>query len=455
MSNGKITILFFLMTFLAPFLIQSANADNPNWKDDQAKMFDQIQLKPGDVVDMSNWNKVKDILPESVVNWVKRGDVTLKIGEFKFDFSCDNAWIEASAKNVGKYTLGKRKEIIEVATGKYPMWIYGLPFPNVDTKNDPDAGIKIMHNQYAGLARKGTDITNDCSMDYIGKGGYERSVGITSLYYYFWQRPDGEQPNHSKYQPLSYVPLLWPYDVKGITTLTCRPLDGTADQVWSYIPTIRRVKRVSGANRSDPVAGSDAIIDDENGWVGQNESMKWTFLEEKIILYPFTSWVVERPRPMKQHKDGSWRAVPGEPAPRVGWQEKDWQGAQWAMANAVWVPRKVYVLTADPIDRYYRYGKQEYYIDKNTLTTSVKIVYNKAGEYWKTVMAFFPCTSWGDKKSFGSVNFSLIVDDRTGHATIVVSGGKHMGLPENEVRYMDPSLKRTLFTPEKTAMWYK
>jgi len=455
MSKRKIIIFFLFMTFLVPFLIQNANADNPDWKIEQVKMFDQINLKPGDIIDKSNWQKGKDVLPESIVNWVKKGDFNLKIGALKFDFSSDKAWIEVSAKNAGKYTLGKRKEIIEVATGKYPLWIYGLPFPNIDVKNDPDAGIKIMHNQYAGLARKGTDITNDCSMDYIARRGYERSAGITSLYYYFWQRPDGEKPNRSKYQQLSYVPLLWPYDVKGITTLTCRPLDGTADQVWTYLPPIRRVKRVSGANRSDPVAGSDAIIDDENGWVGQNESMTWQFVEEKIVLFPYTSWVVERPRPMKQHADGSWRAVPGEPAPRVGWQEKDWQGAPWAMSNAVWAPRKVYVLTADPIDRYYRYGKQEYYIDKHALTTTVKIVYNKAGEYWKTVMAFFPCTSWGDNKSFGSVNFSLIVDDRSDHATIVVSGGKHMNLPENEVRYMDPALKRSLFTPKKTAMWYK
>ena len=56
--------------------------------------------------------------------------------------------------------------------------------------------------------------------------------------------------------------------------------------MYAYVPAIRRVKRLSGANRSDPQMGSDMTMDDSQGFAGHIESMKWTYMGKKIILKP-------------------------------------------------------------------------------------------------------------------------------------------------------------------------
>ena len=43
-------------------------------------------VSPGDVIDESNWEKVKGLLPEPVLNWVKQGDFILNIDEPNFEF---------------------------------------------------------------------------------------------------------------------------------------------------------------------------------------------------------------------------------------------------------------------------------------------------------------------------------------------------------------------------------
>ena len=117
-----------------------------DWQEKQKAMFAKVGVKPGDVIDNSNWEKAKDIVPESVVNWVKKGEFIIEVGEFKYDFDYTPEWYALSAKNKGKYGLGAQEEIIDLSTGKFPLYLKGMPFPDADVKNDPDGAIKKMHN---------------------------------------------------------------------------------------------------------------------------------------------------------------------------------------------------------------------------------------------------------------------------------------------------------------------
>lgn len=455
MGIKKIVMCAVIMAFFIPLTLQSAVAFNPNWEEDQREMFQQIGLKPGDVIDQSNWQKGKDLLPESIVNWLKKGEWILKIGEFKYDYSPDEEFMKATAKNAGKYGLGTKKEIIDLATGKYPVWVYGYPFPNVDVKNDPDGPVKLMHNQYSGLSRCGSSNMNGAALEWVGEGGYERKICITGLRFNFWQRPDGEVPNARKMMKQDVTPCLRPYDVKGYTTLAFRPLDGSTEQIFAYIPSIRRVKRMSGSNRSDPTMGSDTCLDDENGWSGNNSSMKWKFLDEKIMLMPVTEWCAERTKKYIKQPDGTWVAVLGQQEQRVGYQEGNWTGAPWAMTNAVWVPRRMYVVEADPLDPFYTYGPAVIYVDAGALVVTMKIQTNRAAEYWKTIIVTNPCSEWGGRKTFTTINFTLGVDDRTHHAATCISEGTHQDYPECVMRLNAQEVVQRMFTPANIRMWSK
>ena len=66
-----------------------------------------------------------------------------------------------------------------------------------------------------------------------------------------------------------------------------------------------------------------------------------------------------------------------------GYETPGWKGAPWAMTNAIWVKRPAWVIEAFPKDPYYSYGRQVIYADRENSILLYKVVYNRAGEYWK------------------------------------------------------------------------
>src|SRR5262249_2125459 len=53
------------------------------------------------------------------------------------------------------------------------------------------------------------------------------------------------------------------------------------DDTWLYMPSRRRVRRLSTAQRSDALFGQDADIDSFYGYAGHIAWMNWRFLGEK------------------------------------------------------------------------------------------------------------------------------------------------------------------------------
>lgn len=429
-----------------------AMAYDPDWQANQKKMFEAMQLKPGDVIDQSNADKIKDFVPDKTYNWVKKGDFILKIGEFKYDFSGEEAWDKATAANKGKYSLGSNKEVVEVSTGKFPMWLYGRPFPDVDFQNDPDAGIKFMHNKKVEECRTPTiDLLSETI--WVGEKGYERDFQLRWRRYYFWSRPGGEVKNPTKTKSFELTQLLNPYDLTGTVILTDSPLDGSGDRQYVYVPAIRRVKKQSGASRSDPSFGSDFVSDDASGWGGQAETMSWKIVEsERLALVPMESWHSERPDILDKQPDGSFKSRRDVPEPKFGWNDPDAPKgiAPWCPTSTVWVPRKVVVIEATPLDPYYNYGKQTYWIDKlNNSCCYYKITDDKAGEYWKAMIVIVACQQWGEGyKSFSSMLWHYVLDEKTHHASISRSRGPMLHGLYSDLEVLGRGVKLEMMRPD-------
>ena len=87
-------------------------------------MFNQIGLKPGEVIGKDNWEKIKGLIPADMEKWVRSGKVLMKIGEFEYDASSDDEWDEYGIKhNQGKYTLHSNGNVIEAKSGDYPKHV--------------------------------------------------------------------------------------------------------------------------------------------------------------------------------------------------------------------------------------------------------------------------------------------------------------------------------------------
>jgi len=452
----KILIVALTLGLMAAFTVQNATALDPKWREKQAALFEQIGLKPGDTIEKGDWKKIESLVPDKIVEWVKTGDIIqMKIAEMKYDILVDDAFIKNSAKNAGNFKLDSTKNLVKVANGKPPEWIHGTPFPNVDIANDPDGATKYLYNRLCSLLRWNSS-TQVYTVWWVGEDGLERTLGNRTIRYCYWFRPPQERTKNLKgYRFVDLYGALFPYDVAGMAQMTYRKSDGSEDALFCYVPAIRRVKRMSGANRSDAYMGSDGCIDDTAAFAGLISSMKWRFIEERPGLLCFLDGTQDSISKMQKLPDGTFRTPSSQNRVRQGWEKEGWKGAKWAITNLVWVPRTFYVIEALPLDPFYNYGKTVYWIDKETYWGTYKQIWDRAGEYWKTNLYLPRCFEWGNERGVtaGSSCY-LIIDKRTNHCTIVVATGESSGLT-NYLEFNNPNVNPGRFTMKALRTWSK
>ncbi|MDY6861875.1 MAG: DUF1329 domain-containing protein, partial [Thermodesulfobacteriota bacterium] len=82
--------------------------------------------------------------------------------------------------------------------------------------------------------------------------------------------------------------ILEPFDVKGFSFIRTVYEDiYKNDDVFSYLPALRRIRRLTGKDVCDPVLGSDSIYDDFENWQGKiKPGMKFRILGTKDFLTP-------------------------------------------------------------------------------------------------------------------------------------------------------------------------
>jgi hypothetical protein len=218
------------------------------------------------------------------------------------------------------------------------------------------------------------------------------------------------------------------YDVSGFSILSWRYRDKRADVTVAYVPAIRRVRRMSPANRSDSFLGSDFCVDDPNGFDGKVSSIAWKVIGQRETLVPFRSVNPER---MVQDKKGQLLTT-SDITPIVhGYEVEGWQGAPWALVSGVWVKKPLILIEGIAKDPYYNYGKMVIWFDPETRAPRYKLISDRAGDYWKTMVI-----STGGYETDGkaglhtSPDIQFMVDDRTEHASLICGASK-----ENIWRY--------------------
>src|SRR5262249_8367187 len=148
-----------------------------------------------------------------------------------------------------------------------------------------------------------------------------------------------ENPENLRATTLSHA--LEPQDVEGVNILTQVVNDWHAqDNIWAYVPSTRRVRRVNAAQRSDPIAGLDIFGDDLNCYAGKVEYYKWKLVGEGEILAPLVG-----PYAFKQVSTTSpTRFDVKIPYLRGAYETPGAKGAPWQVTeNLVLAKRPVYI----------------------------------------------------------------------------------------------------------------
>jgi hypothetical protein len=388
-----------------------------------------------EIIGTANVATVAALLPHSIRRWVERGDFTLKLGELTYRPRWDEHFMAASAANRDRYTLDDGLQIV-TPSGERPAQVFGFPFPEIDPAMS-DAGARIMWNRWFAVHKR-TQIRFPLRINLIGRGGVVRTVEsrLETLAYY--GREGDPLPNPEGTEWREIVRFVAPTFIEGTTSLTWRFFDARWDNVWMYLPVARRVRQVTSTNRSDALAGSDVVLDDGLVWAGKNQSFTWKLVGSQEMLVAAATLAPQPLHPGARWENGTeW--VTGKDYTGVTWgyEQPGWKGAPWAPATHYWVKRPVWIVEGQSRDPYYNYGRQLFYVDRETYHAYAKIVHTRAGEYWKTVMVDLgmACAPDGER-CYPVVSLSLVVDDLHDRATATT-----VAAPDNVVRINTPLIR--------------
>jgi len=377
-------------------------------------------VAPGDLIDKSNWEKAEGLLPAPVLDWLKTGDTVMNVVELNYDpKEYMNPIAKASLEaNKGKYDLDANDLFVEKSTGKFPDYIEGIPFPDVQ-ENDPRAAAKLVWNRFYTGYTFGSMLL-PFTADWISRNnGFERQVMCTWEQYPLDGYPGHkDMSNKEGYERFALIRVLAPFDIKGTNILLMRYRGAKQDTTLAYVPAIRRVRRMSPANRSDAFIGSDCCVDDAWCFDGKVDAFDWELVGKQEALFPFLSEEVQL---VEQNKYGGWSTSKSIKQIEYGHQKEGWQGAPWQPTNLVWAKRQAYVLKMTPKDPYYNYGTQYLWLDTEVNVMTVwKIIHDRSGKYWKTVWYSWQAYKSADDKQRMIIAGSMqCADDRTNHATII------------------------------------
>src|SRR5437870_5222128 len=318
----------------------------------------RADVSPGDRITDQNVDKIKDLISPGLEWCIKHG-FPLTIGETK-RIEWPTAYKEATEKYSGQVKL--RPDGLQLLN-----YVAGQPFPKVDPQ-DPQVAVKIMWNyEYKFNPTDDLDLRNfDADTGAVADHGHmtvERHFLLDHLKVLCWNAglvvdPKPERPNPNGYRGQSGLyPILEPFDLKGVGGMFYRYLDpARQDDTWLYLPQLRRVRRLSSAQRSDALFGQDTDQDSYGGYAGNIAWMDWKYLGEKTVL----------------------SSMHGKKMP-VQWGEPSGD----FMHADLWEPRKVWIIEGISKLPQYAYSKRVMYLDQESYFIAYSDIYDTAGELWK------------------------------------------------------------------------
>lgn len=367
----------------------------------------QDGLKPGEILNQTNWQKAEGLLPPEILKHYEKGEYANAIVDFAdSQYNWPPDFREGTEKNAGQLDVNALGTIVEKGSGKQPDHILGLPFPVIDPA-DPNAGLKVVWNYFYRTWYFGT-LHGESQLNWVAPTTLERRSDVEANFEYYDGTPVAERRSNPDNFSVRFMTVtVSPADLNGTASLTWRFRDSSKhDSTWAYVPALRRVRAVSPANRSDGFLGSDMSQDDGPFFDGKPEDFTWTLkgsVDQLRLMDPLS---LKGESNQIWLPSGGWRADwPDQKF--VGYMDPNWKGVAWAPMGGVLAKRPFWVVQAVPKDRYYLYGRIELYIDKVTFQGAWNRKFSWKDELLNTlqVMAFVPSKA---TRPDGKVDYSTL-----------------------------------------------
>ena len=388
----------------------------------------QPDFQPGTTLTFDELEKVRPFIPPGYFEEFQFPEVTFKITPTG-DYTPRKDYLEATEKYASQTRLAQ--------DGSLEGFVAGQPFPadQLDP-SDPTSGLKVGWNFNFRWQHYGIKVGNFATI-MIKPGGTHGALpglpeditqGSGTVERVLLQRYQRVYHSHlAMLREQNYtlpVPgaeqFEWkdvneftdPYEMRGLRILIQRSSDPhQADQAWTYVPSLRKVRRVSAEEKADSFQGSDTTLDDFFGFSGRVLDYAWTFHGWKDILHVMnTQYAYAR-----------------------------YYGPNSRVPLGRWELRKTLVVELVPNRTNHPYSSKILFLDTQTYRAVAGIAFDQEGKLWKV---------WGmqygwseDALNHPEMNKGMQVSRYLGVAAIDVKTGQASLFPSFDMGYPDADLE--------------
>lgn len=251
-------------------------------------------IKPGVTITKENLpqyeEELKKLLPPGRHHWffelgLKPGRITVPVQEVEF-FPPKAGYRKWTERSRGKCSIGDGNELLN--------WEAGIPFP------EPKNALEVGWNCYPEIAHATS--AEDMHMKktvlslYNRNGKYEK--------HFAWLHYKKKYRGRTDIPPIPQMPeatgrgilskeslvVIEPHEVRGFIQLRTRYWNvEDDDDSYAYLPALRRLRRLTGADVCDPMLGSDLPQDDYETWRQKLDGkMEFKLIALRDFLVPAT-----------------------------------------------------------------------------------------------------------------------------------------------------------------------
>jgi hypothetical protein len=376
---------------LAPVLTGAAEVTFPvpaYTQEELSKVREWEKTWVGKKIDITNIDQVAQFMPESYVKIFKDPQkwgappegLYFYIVPYKQIIET-KGMIEATRKYAPLVKTDADGKILNYAK------IAGFPFP------DPKSGLEIAYNMDCNTRGDSYVMRwRGNTVDPSRRSDRKSNQHFTEMY--FIHRTDVDPKpvipkNPDGYHKGQFLEFFLPPEMNNSRMIAMKLIDESKEYTnYLYYGEFRRIRRLSAAERTNAIDGTDLIYDDGNMWDGYLSRNTYTYKGKKELLL----------------------------ARRLDIKKTTRQTGQ-SMSNAYEFERcNTYVVEVVSKDPHYIYSKRIWYLDPETYMIHWQEIYDKIGRFWKCCIQ--PTnnfkTAGGEMKNFMSIY--IIMDTQRFHS---------------------------------------
>jgi len=335
--------------------------------------------------DKSNAQEIVELVPDIMIEWLQEPEKwgPFYINEMEYiKYEPPAGYVAATKKYAGTCKVAEDGQLLN--------WVAGRPFL------EPKTGYEIAWNfekRYRSDDYEHPYISAVTSkkgkVKHYLRGAWRRMylIGRTEV------DPKPRFPNDKGLELLDSFGYTEPYSLRGVIPLYIRYEDQLkADDMWMYIPTMRRTRRMSTAQRMDTLGGGfEATWDDFQNMSGKIMQYDWKLIGQKEALLP--------------------TMAKGKPE----WVE----GRHLTGVDDRYRRVKTYIIECIPKDPNHIYSKKVLWVDSESWHMPYGEYYDRNGELWK-VMHFH--IAFDSKGNFYPVCMNLLDIQRMHSSNTMIFG---------------------------------